>query len=343
MTPEVPWLADAPDDTFGVEEEFYLVDGATGLLADRARDVVGRADEPDLETEALRCTVESSTPACRSAEECLEILTRQRVVLTTRAEHAGLEVHAVGVPPMLRREEIRGRFDPDHPEAEFVDNVAAMAELDIFACHGIHVHVGVPGWDDAYIVVHAFMSQLPLLTAITANSRANAFGADSASLRTGLLLRSPMVGSTPRFNGARDMEHATLECAPDRSGHPRPRWIVAPVPHYGTVEARAFDSNADVHVALELAVLLRAIADAALDGVPLRRTNDWIERKNLKHAWRLGREATYLDADDELQTVASGWTKLMQLVAPYLHQDLSALTTLAHRPADGPLPATRVS
>ena len=311
MIPRINWLADAPDDTFGVEEEFYLVDPSTGDLADRARDIVGEADAPDLETEALQCTVESSTPACRDAEECLEILTQQRAVLVERAAALGLELHAAGVPPMLRRDEIRERFDPDHPEVQFVESVAAMAELDIFACHGIHVHVGIASWSDALTVTNAFMSQLPLLTAITANSRANAFGADAASLRTGLLLRSPMVGSTPRFDDVRDMEHATLESAPDRSGHPRPRWIIAPVPHYGTVEARAFDAHADVRVAHELALLLRALADAALRGAPLHRPSDWIERKNLRHAWSRGTHAMYLDADGVVQSIASGWGKLM--------------------------------
>lgn len=326
MTSPSDWLADAPDDTFGVEEEFYLVDAMSGELADRADEVVSVSDGPDLETEVLTCTVESSTPACRTAEECSQILIRQREVLASRAAVLGLELGAAGVPPMLRREEIAARVDPSHPQARFLDELAAVGELDILACHGIHVHVGLRDFASALLVTDALMSQLPLLIARTANSRANAFGANCASLRTALLLRSPFVGVTPRFTDVEDLQRATAAAAPDRSGHPRPRWIIAPAPHYGTVELRGFDSNTDVRVALELALVSRAIADAALDGVTLSRPSEWIERTNLHNAVTFGSEAALLDAHHDGHTVQRRWSALMSVIEPYLTGELPALT-----------------
>jgi carboxylate-amine ligase len=323
------WLADAPTDTFGVEEEFYLVDRATGELADRARDVVAVSDGPDLDTDVLRCTVVSSTPACTTSLQCAQALMRQRDVLIDRAERLGLELHAAGVPPMLRREELRSRVDPAHPRARHAVEAQAAADLDVLACHGIHVHVGVRDFDRALTVMDALLSQLPLLTALTANSRLNAFGADCASLRTALLLRSPFVGMTPRFTDVADLQCATASSAPDRTGQPRPRWIIAPAPHYGTVELRAFDSNADVRVGTELALVSRAIADAALDGVAFERPSEREARATLQRALTFG------VGDDGL---AERWHRLMSLLDGHLLEDVPWLSRRMTAVDGEPLP-----
>ncbi len=62
--------------TFGVEEEFLLLDRVSGLpmwVADTVLERAGRpgprCPESSLTREVLRCQVESATPICRSAAE----------------------------------------------------------------------------------------------------------------------------------------------------------------------------------------------------------------------------------------------------------------------------------
>src|SRR6188474_2347789 len=88
--------------TLGVEEEFLVVDAATGALVPRshqllphARDVLGEEVAPELNL----CQIEVGTPVCMSRDEVLEHLIRLPAGLHVSGERLGVAVASTATHP----------------------------------------------------------------------------------------------------------------------------------------------------------------------------------------------------------------------------------------------------
>ncbi|GAB3896811.1 hypothetical protein GCM10029964_078750 [Kibdelosporangium lantanae] len=86
--------------TFGVEEEFMLVD-RHGRLSDAGAAVLADAApaDGDLQPELVRCQVESASPVCGGADELLHHLRTQRAQLAKAADRHGLRLLPSGSAP----------------------------------------------------------------------------------------------------------------------------------------------------------------------------------------------------------------------------------------------------
>lgn len=89
--------------TLGVEEEFLLVDPASGAPVARNKAVAERAAEHDVELqlELTSCQIETATGVVDDASDLREQLVRLR---RTAAERTRAQLLAVGLPPTLPRE-----------------------------------------------------------------------------------------------------------------------------------------------------------------------------------------------------------------------------------------------
>ena len=198
-------MTDLP--TFGVEEEFLLVDHRDGEPAPRNQAVAEYAATRgvDLQLELTRCQVETTTSVMSSSGALRAELTRLRRIATESAEAQRARLLAVALPPTV-------------PHAFPVTTTARYGRIaDRFGmiAHeqgicGCHVHVEVPDRASAVGVSNRLRPILHLLLALSANS-AIYRNTDSgyASFRSVLWTRWPSAGPPPHFDSVEHYDAVT--------------------------------------------------------------------------------------------------------------------------------------
>ena len=281
--------------TFGVEEEYFLIDPHT-LRPVGAADVV--LDELGPETtetglvthEFLTSQVERSTPVFTDLDEAAADLARFRGRLASAARsHAVLAV-ATGTP-----------FD-----AEAVTGVTRSSRYqqiraglgDMVRDHQIcatHVHVGVPGREAGVQALNHVRVWLPTLLSISGNSpfwRGRDTGFES--WRAVIMRRWATTGCPPAFTDAADYDRrlrrlvgvaGTVDTA-------TVAWYARLSERYPTLEVRVADAQIDPGSAVLLAALVRALVVTGLAdadrGVPPPELEPELLDASLFHASRDG-------------------------------------------------------
>ncbi|TDP94110.1 carboxylate-amine ligase [Labedaea rhizosphaerae] len=257
--------------TFGVEEEFVLVDAETArtravgpaVLATASMSPPGAADAT-LQAELADAQVEAATGRCTDTGALAEQLRHARQRLAAAAAEHDTLLLSTGSPlwvgDQVSADEARG--------ARFNRVVTTYVECarDYQVC-GCHVHVGVPDRDTAVAVVNHVRPWLPTLLALSANSPTH-LGHDSgfASWRMIMQSRFPGSGVPPWFDSAEDFDAQVarlVDCGvlvDDRQSF----WLARPSPWLPTVEFRVADAVLDVGEAVLQAALSRALVRTAL-------------------------------------------------------------------------------
>jgi carboxylate-amine ligase len=256
--------------TFGVEEEFLLVDPDSGEPVDGARRVLDRAGElpnaasdATLQTELLDTQVEAATGVCRTLGELRAQVWHGRRQLAGAARGEGLWLVASGTPVL------DGGAPPAANAGErFTAIMRTYAGVVAgYQCCGCHVHVGVPDRETAVAVVNHLAPWLPTLLALSANS-AFEHGRDTGygSWRMVTQSRFPGSGITPWFASAAAYDRRVdqlVECGvlADRN---QSFWLARPSARLPTVELRVADVAGTADDAVLQAALSRALVDTAL-------------------------------------------------------------------------------
>ncbi|MEU4746095.1 YbdK family carboxylate-amine ligase, partial [Actinosynnema sp. NPDC023658] len=155
--------------TVGVEEEFLLVDPATGRPVARAEDVLARVDGLPPGSKAHRelsgAQVEFASGVCANLDELREQLIGGRRALADAAHAEGLRLVASGLPPLADPR-------PSLSSGERFERIEAMyrGQVDEYQACGCHVHVGVPDRETAVRVLNHLRPWLPTLLALGGNS-----------------------------------------------------------------------------------------------------------------------------------------------------------------------------
>jgi len=255
----------ASHPTMGVEEEFLLVDPATGEPVARNEAVARNAAAHDvkLQLELTSCQVETTTDVANTSEQLRAELTRLRQIAAEAAEADGARLLAVGLPPTVPHQ-----FPiTDNPRYRDIAEKFGMIAHEQGIC-GCHVHVEVPDRDAAVRVSNRLRPWLPLLLALTANSAVYR-NTDSgyASWRSILWQRWPSAGPPPHFESA-DEYDAVVRMLLD-AGAMRDDgmvyWDVRPSANFPTIEVRVADVPATVAESVLLAALIRAAVMTALE------------------------------------------------------------------------------
>ncbi|MFJ8957865.1 glutamate--cysteine ligase [Lentzea sp. NPDC102401] len=266
---------DAWSPTLGVEEEFLLVDAATGVAVNRADEVVAVAREQlglDLQHELTGAQVEINTTVCADAEQAHRELLDLRRLVAQAARTAGCRAIAVGAPPLGRA---TGEITDSLRFRRIAREFGALAEQQLIC--GCHVHVAVPDRETAVQVCNHVRPWLPVLSAVTANSPYSD-GEDTgfASWRSTIWSRWPVSGPPPFFTSWQHYEEVsdTMIKAGTALDRAMVYWDVRPATDLPTVEVRVADVAATADEAVLLAALVRAlVAQAVVDverGVPAR-------------------------------------------------------------------------
>ena len=255
-TPEPP--------TYGVEEEFLLVDPDTGEPAPLNTAVAENAKRRgvDLELELTTCQVETTSEVASSSADLRAELIRLRGVASDAADEAGARLLAVALPPTL----------PQHFPVTDKPRYGRIAERFGMIAHeqgisGCHVHVAVPNRDVAVQVSNRLRPWLPLLLALTANSAVyRSADTGHASWRSVLWARWPSAGPPPHFDSADEYDAAVREMLASGAmlDDGMVYWDVRPSANFPTVEVRVADVPATVADTVLFATLVRALVMTVL-------------------------------------------------------------------------------
>jgi YbdK family carboxylate-amine ligase len=287
--------------TFGVEEEFHLVDPATYRLTRSpalAEAVLRGESGPHLHAEITTTQLESTTGVCTSLSQVRAELVTTRAEAAGAAARAGVRILAASTHPFdsWQQQDIT----PAPRYEAMVDRWAGLAEQqDIVGCH---VHVGVPDLDTAVAVMDRARPYLPVLLAMTGSSPFHD-GVDTGhhSYRTVWWSRWPTTGP-PEHLGSADrfrevVDGMVASGVIGDSSHLY--WDLRPSSHLPTLEFRLADVCTEVHdVVLHAALvrsLVRVLAGRAGRGEPCPRPRPELLRAARWRAARYGLDGELFD------------------------------------------------
>lgn len=314
-------MADIP--TLGVEEEFLLVDPASGAPVALNREVAANAAElgVELQLELTSCQVETATGVVDDTDDLRDQLVKLRSTSAEAADRAGARLLAAGLPPTLPHDfPITGT-----PRYRDIGERFGMIAHEQGIC-GCHVHVAVPDRDTAIAVSNRLRPWLPSLLALTANS-AIYRNADTghASWRSVLWARWPSAGPPPHFDSADEFDAAVeMLCHNDViRDDGMVYWDVRPSKTFPTVEVRVADVPATVAETVLFAALVRGCVVTALEderrGQPLMPLAPYALKAAYWKAARNGIDGDGLDLENHVAAPMLGLLEgLVELVRPAL-------------------------
>lgn len=259
--------------TFGIEEEFFLLEQATYRPATpdpaTARSLLAiGAESGGTQQELLACQVENATPVCTTAVEADFSLSSYRDELARTAAKLGMIPISCGTLPSIPAGAAR------ISDNERYRRIQAFAPgiCDEQYISGLHVHVSIPDAESGIAALNSLRRWLPLLAALGSNSpywRGEDTG--FASWRTIRYRQWSVQGIQPYFENARDYyKRLAAILASDvvlDSGHIS--WAARLSSRYPTVEVRVADAQLKAGDSVLLALIVRALVEASRDEAPV--------------------------------------------------------------------------
>ena len=261
----------APSLTLGIEEEYQIVDPATGELRSYITEIL-QGDHMvlgEVKPELHQSMVEIGTKVCRTPADVRAELVRLRGLVMDLAGRSGLHIVAAGTHPFSKWTE--QEITPLERYMGVKQDLQDLAQqLLIF---GTHIHVGI---EDRDFMIEAMNVARYLLPHVLCLSTSSPFwqGRKTGlkSYRSIVFRNFPRTGIPPILRGNSDYQEllSSLQrthCIPDGS---KIWWDVRPHHAYPTLEFRV----CDVCTRVEEAVCLTAILQAVVAKIwKLRRDN----------------------------------------------------------------------
>lgn len=251
------------DFSFGIEEEYFLVNARTGRVVEHSPEALFEeafaAADGRIGREFLQAQIEAATLPCVSAPRARAELCFVRALLGLVAAKRGLAILACGThPTAVWRQSVQSakpRYD------------AIMAELGIIGRRnmfcGMHVHVELPDPARRVDVMGRMLPYVPLFLALSTSSpfwQGQATGL--ASYRGAAYEELPRSGLPDLFSS--EAEYQACVAALVQAGAIKDAshiwWSIRPSARYPTLELRAPDCCPRVDDAVAIASLYRALA-----------------------------------------------------------------------------------
>jgi glutamate---cysteine ligase / carboxylate-amine ligase len=249
--------------SFGIEEEYFLVDAETklipGVVPREFFDAAKAATEGRSQTEFLQPQIEvTSSPHVSMAEARAELRHLRRTVAEVAAEH-GLAILAAGTHPTAiwrhAQQTEKERYDT------VMHDLQMIGQRDLLC--GLHVHVELPDPDERVDVMYRMLPYLPLFLALSTSSPF------WQSRRTGLMGyrlaaydELPRTGVPELFRTRQEFDAyvAALVHAGVIENSSYIWWAIRPSLENPTLELRAPDSCTLVEDSIAIAALYRTLA-----------------------------------------------------------------------------------
>ncbi len=315
--------------SFGIEEEFFLIDPATRDLARKLPEDFFRQCRRALGSrvgeEMLRPQVEISTPVMHDAPGARDHLLRLRRELSSIASSCGLALVAAGTHPFADWLEQQHTDKPRY--ARLVQDFQIVGRRNLLC--GLHVHVGIPAGFDRVKIMNRVMPFVPYLLALSTSSPF------WSGQRTGLLsYRQAAYDEWPR-SGIPDAFESEVEydafvrllasCgAVDDGSHLW--WAVRPSARYPTLELRIADACTHVEDSLAIASLFRCLVRAHLRDGDLGTQRTSVSRRIVdENRWRAKRYGTEAEFIDEATATTVGFARALEELTTLIEPDVRAL------------------
>ena len=288
--------------SLGVEEELHIVDATTGELVQKIEEIMSRL--PDelhefVSYELFQSVMEIKTAPCASVAEVEKQLRGLRSRVGSWAAACGASLASAGTHPFSRYKDQKVTDQERYKEVLRMLRWIAQREV-IF---GQHVHVAVPGPEEA-IVAHNRLSELtPLLLALSANSPFwQGFDTGFESARVKIFETFPRAGLPPAFPdyGAFEGYVDLMVESGAMEDYTFCWWDVRPHPKIGTIELRVLDSQTSLRDTVALTALTQCLVAEVLQEVGPHEPYDMhLAVENKFRASRYGMEASFYDAHDK--------------------------------------------
>ncbi|MET0290745.1 MAG: carboxylate-amine ligase [Steroidobacteraceae bacterium] len=314
--------------TFGIEEEYFLCDPKTRLLAREvsprllvgARERLGEA----ATTELLQSQIEVASPVFGHATQALSVMRRFRKELGELAREHDLRLIATSTHPLgdWGAQHVTGRPRYEKLLADF----RILGQRNLIC--GMHVHVAVPDGVDRVQLMNRAMPFLPLFLALSGSSpfwHRRITGL--ASYRQSLYDEWPRSGVPDFFEDEADYAaFATLlrdvDAAADASYL---WWAIRPALRFPTLELRIADICTKLSEGVALASLYRCLIAALVDRPSLAPPRTTHTRRVIdENRWRAKRDgvqARLIDEHARTQVpVADLLVQLQERLAPEIRR-----------------------
>lgn len=314
--------------TFGIEEEFLLIDRETQLPATPAPqqaeallEITGGGGKATPEW--LTCQLEHTSPIYSDAAMALDSLLSFRRELASVTGSMGFDAAAVGTAPDIAL--AAAQITPGeryHQLAGMTPAIAADQYLN-----GMHVHIGLDSLEDGVRVLNGLRPWLPLVVALGANSPMWR-GADSgfASWRSIHYRRWMANGIPPQYENLADYQarldallHFDVVESPSTLA-----WLTRISFAHGTIEIRACDVQLEASDAVVIALFIRALSRMALDTPVVTQIQPEVLEISVWQSAKFGLSGSLLDPTTSTQKPA----------ADLIHETLERLQPYFEGPED---------
>ncbi len=245
--------------SIGVEEEFMICDPDSGLLIDKADEIMSAVKEKDRYSyELLLSEIETNTPICDTVDSSIEHLSNQRIELKKIGKDLGYKIGISGTHPTAMA-----------VNQNFVDNSSynwVADQLQYYAKRNItfstHIHISVDDPDRAIKITNATRRWNPALLAISSNSPF--FEGERTGFKSS---RSMQFGAFPRTNipvkiESFDSYYNLVNNLMETDSIQKPRqiwWKIRPHLDYGTLEYRICDVQRSLKKTKMLVAIVQAL------------------------------------------------------------------------------------
>jgi carboxylate-amine ligase len=252
-----------PSFTLGVEEEYLVVDPATGDLVDKLPEPMleqceALAEGQQVKPEFLRSQIEIGTRICRNVAEIRESLKVLRRAVIEVADRHGLAPIAVSTHPFAhwqaQKHTARSRYDALSEEFQATAN-------RLLIC-GMHVHVGIEEDELRIDLMNQASYFVPHLLALSTSSPFwEGMDTGLKSYRVTVFDTLPRTGQPERFTSFAEFERliGVLVQAGLIEDSTHIWWDIRPSGRYPTLETRIMDICTDIEDAVCLAALVQCI------------------------------------------------------------------------------------
>lgn len=312
--------------TLGVEEELHIVDATTGELVPKIEEIMARLPEDLAELisyELFQSVLETKTPVCKNTAEAARHLRELRGRVGSWAAACGASLASAGTHPFSRYQD--QKVTEHERYVKVIETLRWVAQREVI--FGQHVHVSVPGPDDAILCHNRLSEYAPLLLALSTNSPFwQGMDTGFESSRVKIFETFPRAGLPPAFPDYEAFENYVdlMVNAGAMDDYTFCWWDVRPHPRIGTIELRIFDSQTSIGSAIALTALTQCLVHRMLEentsGEPYNKP---LVEENRWRASRYGMDAVFYNAVKDASIPArDAARKLVEELLPHA-QELS--------------------
>lgn len=247
--------------TLGVEEEYMVLDPATGELKSHEQRIVHEGQKvikDKVKAEMHQAVVEVGTDICADTDEAWQDVSVLRKTISEIAGNLGYAMGAAGTHPFSHWE---SQLITDHARYnEIVNELQEAARSNLI--FGLHVHVGMENREMANHIANSTRYFLPHIYALSTNSpfwegRLTGY----KSFRTKVFDKFPRTGIPEAFDSIEAYENfvkllVKTNCIDNAK---KIWWDLRVHPFFNTVEFRICDVPLTVDETITLAALFQAV------------------------------------------------------------------------------------